>query len=72
MILLFQIIDECNKVEQWLGEKIQQQESFLKNADPIFWSSDIKSKTEELNLYDFCNPFQKCILIVLSLGTNKT
>ncbi|KAG5138392.1 hypothetical protein JHK82_023123 [Glycine max] len=44
------IINECNKVEQWLKEKIQQQESFPKNTDPILWSSDIKSKTEELNL----------------------
>ncbi|KAG5017509.1 hypothetical protein JHK85_023645 [Glycine max] len=50
MSLLFQIINECNKVEQWLKEKIQQQESFPKNTDPILWSSDIKSKTEELNL----------------------
>ncbi|TKY46872.1 Heat shock 70 kDa protein 16 [Spatholobus suberectus] len=44
------IINECNKVEQWLREKIQQQESFPKNTDPILWSSDIKSKTQELNL----------------------
>ncbi|KAK7305101.1 hypothetical protein VNO77_43001 [Canavalia gladiata] len=44
------IINECNNVEQWLREKIQQQESFPKNTDPILWSSDIKSKTEELNL----------------------
>ncbi|KAG4920880.1 hypothetical protein AAZX31_18G095700 [Glycine max] len=44
------IINECNKVEQWLEEKIQQQESFPRNTDPILWSSDIKSKTEELNL----------------------
>ncbi|XP_020230583.1 heat shock 70 kDa protein 16 [Cajanus cajan] len=44
------IKNECNKVEQWMREKIQQQESFPKNADPILWSSDIKSKTEELNL----------------------
>lgn len=64
MSLLFQIINECNKVEQWLKEKIQQQESFPKNTDPILWSSDIKSKTEELNLYDFCFLFQKCIFIV--------
>ncbi|RDX91229.1 Heat shock 70 kDa protein 16, partial [Mucuna pruriens] len=44
------IINECNKAEQWLEEKIQEQESFPKNTDPILWSSDIKSKTEELNL----------------------
>ncbi|XP_027340928.1 heat shock 70 kDa protein 16-like isoform X2 [Abrus precatorius] len=44
------IINECNKVEQWLREKIQQQESFPKNTDPILWSSDIKSKIQELNL----------------------
>ncbi|KAK7287503.1 hypothetical protein RIF29_00783 [Crotalaria pallida] len=44
------IINECNKAEQWLKEKMQQQESFPKNADPILWSSDIKNKAEDLNL----------------------
>ncbi|XP_014522749.1 heat shock 70 kDa protein 16 [Vigna radiata var. radiata] len=44
------IINECNKAEQWLKEKIQQQESSPKNTDPIVWSSEIKSKTEEFNL----------------------
>ncbi|KAL2322644.1 hypothetical protein Fmac_027023 [Flemingia macrophylla] len=43
------IYNECDKVEQWLREKIQLQESFPKNTDPILWSSDIKSKTEDLN-----------------------
>jgi len=64
MTLLFQIINECNKAEQWLEEKNQQQESSPKNTEPIVWSSEIRSKTEEFNLYDFCFPFQNCILIV--------
>ncbi|CAL0315887.1 unnamed protein product [Lupinus luteus] len=45
-----QIIDECNKAEQWLIEKTQQQDSLPKCSDPVFWSSDIQSKTEELNM----------------------
>ncbi|KAK7276824.1 hypothetical protein RIF29_17970 [Crotalaria pallida] len=45
-----QIINECNKAEQWLREKMQQQDSLPKCSDPVFWSSDIKSKTEEFNL----------------------
>ncbi|XP_019425878.1 PREDICTED: heat shock 70 kDa protein 16-like [Lupinus angustifolius] len=44
-----QIINECNKAEQWIKEKLQQQDSFPKNTDPILWSSDIKNTTEELN-----------------------
>ncbi|XP_004294376.1 PREDICTED: heat shock 70 kDa protein 16 [Fragaria vesca subsp. vesca] len=43
------ILNECFKVEQWLREKNQQQNSMPKNIDPILWSSDIKSRTEELN-----------------------
>ncbi|XP_050370955.1 heat shock 70 kDa protein 16 [Argentina anserina] len=44
------ILNECFKVEQWLKEKNQHQKSMPKNIDPIVWSSDIKSRTEELNL----------------------
>ncbi|KAI9115670.1 hypothetical protein K1719_013339 [Acacia pycnantha] len=42
------IINECNKAEQWLREKLQQQDSMPKDNDPIIWSSDIKSKAEDL------------------------
>lgn len=52
MTLLFQIINECNKAEQWLREKLQQQNSMPKDDDPIIWSSDIKSKAEDLKSYD--------------------
>ena len=58
---LLQIINECNKAEQWLREKMQQQDTLPKSSDPVFWSSDIKSKTEELNLYDF--PYQECTIV---------
>ncbi|XP_004500055.1 heat shock 70 kDa protein 16 [Cicer arietinum] len=44
------VIHECDKIEHWLTEKVQQQDSFPKNIDPIIWSSDVNSKTEELNL----------------------
>lgn len=43
------ITDECNKAEQWLRERTQQQDSLPKNADPVLWSRDIKSRTEDLN-----------------------
>lgn len=43
------IVNECFKVEQWLKEKNQQQNSMPKNMDPILWSGDIRSRTEELN-----------------------
>uniref|UniRef100_A0A2P2JV44 Heat shock 70 kDa protein 16 n=1 Tax=Rhizophora mucronata TaxID=61149 RepID=A0A2P2JV44_RHIMU len=49
------IISECNKAEQWLREKIQEQKSLPKNIDPVVWSREIKSKTEDLNLY--CSAF---------------
>lgn len=44
-----QIVNECYKVEQWLREKNQLQDSLPKNVDPVLWSSDIKSRAEELN-----------------------
>ncbi|XP_059662185.1 heat shock 70 kDa protein 16 [Cornus florida] len=43
------VFHECNKAEQWLREKTQQQDSLPKTADPILWSSDIKRKTEALD-----------------------
>ncbi|XP_057758209.1 heat shock 70 kDa protein 16 [Arachis stenosperma] len=44
------VLNECNKAEQWLSEKMQQQESWPKNIDPIFWSSDIQGKAEDLKI----------------------
>ncbi|KAL5101321.1 hypothetical protein RYX36_005648 [Vicia faba] len=44
------IINECNKAEQWLREKMQQQDALPKSSDPVFWSSDINNMTQELNL----------------------
>ncbi|KAL3850865.1 hypothetical protein ACJIZ3_012747 [Penstemon smallii] len=43
------VIGECNKAEQWLREKSQQQDSLPKNADPILWSSEIKRKADALD-----------------------
>uniref|UniRef100_A0A5B6ZSD4 Putative heat shock protein 16 n=1 Tax=Davidia involucrata TaxID=16924 RepID=A0A5B6ZSD4_DAVIN len=43
------VINECNKAEQWLRDKTQQQDSLPKNVDPILWSSEIKRKSEALN-----------------------
>ncbi|KAJ6397104.1 hypothetical protein OIU77_022028 [Salix suchowensis] len=40
------VINECNKAEKWLQEKIQQQDSLPKNVDPVLWSSEIKRKAE--------------------------
>ncbi|KAJ6401905.1 hypothetical protein OIU84_014061 [Salix udensis] len=40
------VIDECNKAEKWLQEKIQQQDSLPKNVDPVLWSSEIRRKAE--------------------------
>ncbi|XVF70652.1 hypothetical protein PTKIN_Ptkin11bG0179300 [Pterospermum kingtungense] len=44
------IMNECNKAEQWLREKTQEQDSLPKNVDPLLWSSEIKSRTEDLNM----------------------
>jgi len=41
-----------NKAEHWLTEKVQQQDSYPKNIDPILWSSDIRSVIKDLNVYD--------------------
>ncbi|KAK2441302.1 heat shock protein 70 (Hsp 70) family protein [Trifolium repens] len=42
------LINDCNNIEQWLKEKVQQQESYPKNIDPILWSSNIKEASEHL------------------------
>ncbi|EEF39376.1 Heat-shock protein 105 kDa, putative [Ricinus communis] len=43
------INNECNKAEQWLRERTQQQDSLPKNINPVLWSKEIKSRTEDLN-----------------------
>lgn len=43
------VLTECAKTEQWLQEKIQEQDSQAKNVDPVLWSSDIKRKEEALH-----------------------
>ncbi|KAL2475601.1 Heat shock 70 kDa protein 16 [Abeliophyllum distichum] len=42
------VVGECNKAEQWLRDKTQQQDSLPKNADPVLLSSEIKRKAEAL------------------------
>jgi heat shock protein 4 len=44
------ITNECNKAEHWLREKSQLQDSMPKNADPVLWSADIKSRKEDLDM----------------------
>ncbi|KAF7103789.1 hypothetical protein CFC21_104735 [Triticum aestivum] len=44
------IDNECTKVEQWLRESSQLQESLPKNVDPVVWSHEIKKKEEELDM----------------------
>ncbi|XP_042517733.1 heat shock 70 kDa protein 16 isoform X2 [Macadamia integrifolia] len=43
------VINECNKAEQWLRDKTQQQDLLPKNADPILWSNEIEKVTEALH-----------------------
>lgn len=42
---------ECNKAEQWLLDRKQQQELMPKTADPVLRSSEIKKKTNTLDAY---------------------
>lgn len=48
------VIDECSKAEEWLREKVTQQDSLPKDADPILWSTEIKRKSEALDLTCKC------------------
>lgn len=43
------VLSECNKAEQWLRDKSQQQEALPKNTDPILWSSEIRRKVDTLD-----------------------
>lgn len=44
------IMNECNKAEQWLREKSQLQDGLPKNADPTIWSHEIIKMTEALDM----------------------
>ncbi|RZC65661.1 hypothetical protein C5167_009346 [Papaver somniferum] len=44
------VINECNKAEQWLRDRTQQQDSLPKNTDPLLWSNEIKAKAEALDM----------------------
>ncbi|KAJ4982362.1 hypothetical protein NE237_033199 [Protea cynaroides] len=60
------VINECNKAEQWLRDKTQQQDLLPKNADPILWASEIEKVTKALDTTCFvlqvvarsCFPFE--------------
>ncbi|XP_022139588.1 heat shock 70 kDa protein 16 isoform X2 [Momordica charantia] len=43
------ILDECNRAEQWLTEKSQQQELLPKNTEPLLWSSEIKTREADFD-----------------------
>ncbi|XP_022981397.1 heat shock 70 kDa protein 16-like [Cucurbita maxima] len=43
------ILGECDRVEQWLTEKSQQQELLPKNIDPLLWSSEIKTREHDFD-----------------------
>lgn len=51
LLLLLKVIEACNKAEQWLREKSQQQDSLPKNTDPVLWSGEIKKKADALDAY---------------------
>ncbi|KAK9681562.1 hypothetical protein RND81_10G011100 [Saponaria officinalis] len=42
------VLAECGRCEQWLLEKIQQQDSWPEYEDPVLWSSDIEKEAEIL------------------------
>ncbi|MCL7039852.1 hypothetical protein MKW94_021061 [Papaver nudicaule] len=42
--------NECNEAEQWLRDRTQQQDSLPKSTDPLLWASEIKAKTEALDM----------------------
>ncbi|XP_038898986.1 heat shock 70 kDa protein 16 isoform X1 [Benincasa hispida] len=43
------ILEECDRAEQWLTEKNQQQELLPKNTDPLLWSSEIRTREEDFD-----------------------
>ncbi|XP_027185574.1 heat shock 70 kDa protein 16 [Coffea eugenioides] len=44
------VYNECSKAEQWLRERTQLQDSLPKNADPTLSSSEIRRRTEALDV----------------------
>eukprot|EP00250_Pteridium_aquilinum_P013504 c21375_g1_i1 orf=501-3035(-) len=48
------VIAECNKAEDWLREKKQQQDQLRKSANPILLCAEVKKKAETLDR--ICKP----------------
>ncbi|KAL5972657.1 hypothetical protein ACLOJK_039462 [Asimina triloba] len=65
------VLNECNKAEQWLCEKIQLQESLPKNVDPVLSSDEIKKQAETLDItslrYSVCRRHYS-----IAAGSNAT
>ncbi|CAK9317709.1 unnamed protein product [Citrullus colocynthis] len=43
------ILEECDRAEQWLTEKNEQQELLPKNTDPLLWSCEIRTREEDFD-----------------------
>ena len=43
---MLSVLNECVKVEAWLREKRQQQDSLPKYANPVLLSADVRKKAE--------------------------
>ena len=50
--IFLQILEECDRAEQWLTETSQQQELLPKNTDPLLWSSEIRTREDDFDKYD--------------------
>lgn len=48
------VIAECNKAEEWIRDKRQQQEQLPRTANPVLLAADVRKKTEVLDR--FCKP----------------
>lgn len=65
---IFQVIDECNKAENWLQEKTQQQDLLPKNVDPVLWSCEIKRKAEGFDAY--CSHILRLAIFISAVEPN--
>ncbi|EPS74057.1 hypothetical protein M569_00693, partial [Genlisea aurea] len=43
------VLGECNRVEEWLQQRMQLQDSLAKNANPAVWSGEINEKAKALD-----------------------
>ncbi|CAJ0853722.1 10007_t:CDS:2, partial [Entrophospora sp. SA101] len=65
------LLNVCDKVENWLNEKLAEQEKTAPHIDPVFTTDDVQKKAKEINR-EFSNLVKKSSTVKSSTTTIAT